>query len=133
MGSTKSDNRNSNEKENRKKLGIIILGILLVIVIALLATVVALLLKKEPEQEGNNGVYVMEEGNYGQIAEQMEGEVQEGYFETYMNMEWTFPDGTSESTDAILGNSPNNTKPIRCEVLLSDTGEIGRASCRERV
>ncbi len=123
MGSTKSDNRNLNEKENRKKLGIIILGILLVIVIALLATVVVLLLKKEPEQEGNNGVYVMEEGNYSQIAEQMEGEVQEGYFETYMNMEWTFPDGTSESTDAILGNSPNNTKPIRCEVLLSDTGE----------
>ena len=41
-----------------------------------------------------------------------------------MNTEWTFPDGTSETTDAILGNSPNNTKPIRCEVLLEDTEEV---------
>lgn len=123
MGSTKSDNSKINEKGNKKKFGIVILGILLVIIIGLLTAVVVLLLRKEPEQERDDGVYVMEEGNYNQIAEQMEGQVQEGYFETYMNMEWTFPDGTSESTDAILGNSPNNSKPIRCEVLLSDTGE----------
>lgn len=64
------------------------------------------------------------EGNYKQIMEEMEKEVQEGYFETYMNNEWTFPDGTSETTDAILGNSPNNRKPIRCEVLLEDTQEV---------
>ena len=54
----------------------------------------------------------------------MSKEVQEGYFETYMNTDWTFPDGTSETTDAILGNSPNNKKPIRCEILLSDTSEV---------
>lgn len=66
----------------------------------------------------------MTEGNYKQIAEEMEDEVQEGYFETYMNTDWTFPDGTSETEDAILGNSPNNKKPIRCEVKLVDTDEI---------
>lgn len=64
------------------------------------------------------------EGNYKQIMEEMENEVQEGYFETYMNTEWTFPDGTSETTNAILGNSPNNKKPIRCEVILADTEEV---------
>lgn len=56
--------------------------------------------------------------------EEMENEVQEGYFETYMNTEWTFPDGTSETTNAILGNSPNNKKPIRCEVRLADSDEV---------
>lgn len=64
------------------------------------------------------------EGNYKRIMEEMENEVKEGYFETYMNSEWTFPDGTSETTDAILGNSPNNRKPIRCEVILEDTQEV---------
>lgn len=64
------------------------------------------------------------EGNYERIKERMENEVEEGYFETYMNSEWTFPDGASESTDAVLGNSPNNRKPIRCEVMLEDTGEV---------
>lgn len=64
------------------------------------------------------------EGNYKQIMEEMDEKVQEGYFETYMNTEWTFPDGTSETTNAILGNSPNNKKPIRCEVRLADTDEV---------
>ncbi len=67
---------------------------------------------------------VMTEANYEQIKERMEEEVEEGYFETYMNSEWTFPDGASETTDAILGNSPNNRKPIRYEVELADTGEV---------
>lgn len=67
---------------------------------------------------------VMTEATYEQIKERVEEEVEEGYFETYMNSEWTFPDGASETTDAILGNSPNNRKPIRYEVLLSDTGEV---------
>lgn len=122
MGSIKPNRANADQKE-KKKIGIIIIGILLVIVICLLAAIVLLLLRKEPEEEKNNDVYVMDENNYEQITGQMEGAVEEGYFETYMNMEWTFPDGDSESTDAILGNSPNNTKPIRCEVLLNDTGE----------
>lgn len=64
------------------------------------------------------------EGNYKRIMDEMEDEVKEGYFETYMNSEWTFPDGASETTDAILGNSPNNRKPIRCEVILEDTQEV---------
>lgn len=40
-----------------------------------------------------------------------------------MTTDWVFPDGSSEATDAMLGNSPNNTKPIRCELLLDETGE----------
>lgn len=64
------------------------------------------------------------EGNYEQIVEEAQDQVREGYFETYMNNEWTFPDGTSETQDAILGNSPNNMKAIRYEVVLADTEEV---------
>lgn len=62
--------------------------------------------------------------NYKQIEDEMKDNVKEGYFETYMNVEWTFPNGNMASTDAILGNSPNNEKPIRCEVRLKDSDEI---------
>lgn len=99
------------KKKKRKKILFIIIFLLIIIV----AVVIYLLTRSKG---------VMTEGNYKQIAEEMEDEVQEGYFETYMNTDWTFPDGTSESTNAILGNSPNNKKPIRCEVRLSDTEEI---------
>ena len=41
-----------------------------------------------------------------------------------MTTSWTFADGESASKDAVLGNSPANTLPIRCVVTLNDTGEV---------
>ncbi len=101
------------KKKKKKKMIIIIICILLVIISA----VAIFLWLRRPKN-------VITEENYKQINEEMDNQVQEGYFETYMNTEWTFPDGASETTDAILGNSPNNKKPIRCEVLLADTEEV---------
>lgn len=98
------------KKKKRKKI-IIAVCILLIIIAAILIYFLT-----RPKR--------MTEGNYKQIMEEMEEQVQEGYFETYMNTEWTFPDGTSETTNAILGNSPNNKKPIRCEVMLTETEEV---------
>ncbi|MCI8940330.1 MAG: hypothetical protein HFH12_10145 [Dorea sp.] len=98
------------KKKKRKKI-IIAVCILLAIIVA----VIIYFLTRPKE---------MNEGNYKQIMEEMEEQVQDGYFETYMNTEWTFPDGASETTNAILGNSPNNKKPIRCEVILADTEEV---------
>lgn len=100
------------KKKKRKKI-IIIVCILVIIIVA----VAIFLWLRRPKD-------VITEENYKQIMEDMDNQVQEGYFETYMNTSWTFPDGTSETTDAILGNSPNNKKPIRCEVLLADTEEV---------
>ena len=98
------------KKKKRKKI-IIAICILLIIIAAI---VIYFLTRPKG----------ITEGNYKQIMEEMDEKVQEGYFETYMNTEWTFPDGTSETTNAILGNSPNNKKPIRCEVRLADTDEV---------
>lgn len=100
------------KRKKRKKLMIIICILLAVVVAA-----IAIYLLNKPKG-------VITEGNYQQIMDDMKNDVQEGYFETYMNTDWTFPDGTSETTDAILGNSPNNKKPIRCEVKLTDTEEV---------
>lgn len=111
------------ETKGAEKPEFILIGTLLAVTIGLLITVVVLLVRKGPEAEKESGVYVMGEGNYSQIKEEMSDRVSEGYFETYMTMNWIFPDGSSEASDALLGNSPNNVKPIRCEVLLSDTGE----------
>ena len=102
----------------------IIIGGVVVLLLAIIGCLVFLLLRKEGKAPEETGGYVIDEENYQQIKEDMEAAVQEGYFETYMNTEWTFRDGTSETEDAVLGNSPNNTKPIRCEVVLDDTGEV---------
>lgn len=103
-----------------KKKTTIIIVCCAVLLTAAVMTAVFLALNKEQKTES----YVMDEGNYQQIMEDMKNEVDDGYFETYMNTDWTFHDGSSETQDAVLGNSPNNTKPIRCEVLLRDTGEV---------
>lgn len=106
--------------EKKKKTAVLIGAVVLILVIIIGVLVFLLLKKDEAEPAG----YTMDEGNYEQIIEDMESEVKEGYFETYMNTEWTFPDGTSKTADAVFGNSSNNTKPIRCEVQLAETGEV---------
>lgn len=110
----KSTRRSEEELKKKKKKKVIIIIVILLLIIA---SIVIFLWLRRPKR-------VMNEANYKQISEEMDAQVQEGYFETYMNTEWTFPDGASESTNAILGNSPNNKKPIRCEVLLADTQEV---------
>jgi hypothetical protein len=45
-------------------------------------------------------------------------------FECQMSMTWTFADGTSESNDAIVVNSKNNTYPFYFDVTLNDTDEL---------
>ena len=104
--------KEDSKKKKRKKIFIIVICILLTIIVA---AVIYYLTRPKG---------TMTEGNYKQIMEDIDNEVQEGYFETYMNTDWIFPDGTSETSNAILGNSPNNKKPIRCEVVLADTEEV---------
>lgn len=110
----KSTRKSEEELKKKRKKKIILIIVILVLIIAAVAIFLWL---RRPKR-------VMNEGNYKKISEEMDAQVQEGYFETYMNTDWTFPDGASESTNAILGNSPNNKKPIRCEVILEDTEEI---------
>ncbi len=123
MDTPSSNSQKSEEKKTANKKMIILIFVFLLIVAALIGVIAFLLLKREEAPEEKGGVYTMEEDNYIQIMDEMSARVSEGNFETYMNTNWIFADGTSETQNAVLGNSPNNTKPIRCEVVLNDTGE----------
>lgn len=111
------------KRETAVITGVVLLALILISVIVALIVLLAGKSGQEDREDEPEG-YVMEEENYRQIMEDMRAEVREGYFETYMSTEWIFPDGTSETEDTVLGNSPNNTKPIRCEVTLRDTDEV---------
>lgn len=108
---------------NSKNKKLIVIGII-ILLLAVIGVLIFMLFRKDGKEREQTDGYVINESNYQQIQEDMVDEVAEGYFETYMNTTWTFENGTSVSQDAVLGNSPNNTKPIRCEVILEDTGEI---------
>ncbi len=112
MSEKEQEQVQGDRKKKRKKI-LILIGILLLVVVA----AAIFFMTRKPKE-------AITEENYKKIMEDMGNEVQEGYFETYMNTVWTFPDGTSESADAVLGNSPNNKKPIRCEVMLADSNEV---------
>lgn len=79
--------------------------------------------RNRDDNEQKQTGYVLNEDNYVNIIEDMSAEVAEGYFETYMNTDWVFKNGTAKTNNALFGNSPNNTKPIRMEVILDGTGE----------
>ncbi len=104
------------QNKNKK----IVMGVCAAAVVAAVGAGICLMNNRNDGPVGR----VIDEDNYQQISEEMSNEVQDGYFETYMNTDWTFADGTAKTEDAVFGNSPNNTKPIRMEVILSDTGEV---------
>lgn len=66
---------------------------------------------------------VIDEANVQDIIRDVEEKVDKGMFETYMNTTWTFPNGKSASTDAVMGNPATNHYDIVFSVALADTGE----------
>lgn len=102
----------------------LILGTLVIVAAAVVA--ILLLLRQEPEPEmviEPLGIPVINMENVEEITAQIAEKVQRGMFETHMNVVWTFPDGRSPSSDAVMGNSANNHYPLYFTVTLSDTGE----------
>lgn len=67
---------------------------------------------------------VLDADSASNIMDEMRKEVEEGMFECQMSMTWSFADGTSESNDAIVVNSSNNSYPLYFDVTLNDTNEL---------
>lgn len=128
------------ESGKKNKTAIIVIIILAVVVIALVG-VVAFLLGRGSKEDGGAQTVVSEERPSREVASrsvrtvvdeksaedimnQMREEVAEGMFECQMSMEWTFEDGKSESKDAYVANSKNNTHPIYFDIYLGDTEEL---------
>ena len=50
--------------------------------------------------------------------------MEDGYYETRMNVEWKFPNSKTESTNAYVENSPNNKRTVYFDLTLADTNEL---------
>ncbi len=123
----------SKVKEGGSSRLIIIIGA--VIIFLLVAVIVILLLRKTPEPEqavsndesrkvAGSSRLVLDKESASNIMDEMRQEVEEGMFECNMSMTWTFADGTSESKDAIVVNSNNNSYPFYFDVTLDGTNEL---------
>ena len=95
-------------------------------VVAIAAVVVFLLWPKTEEVQvpERAGAKFITQENVLDLQREVEERVARGMFETHMNMNWSFPDGHSPSTNAIMGNSPNNNFAFYFTVTLRDTGEV---------
>jgi ABC-type antimicrobial peptide transport system permease subunit len=100
---------------------VLILGSLAIVC----AAVVAIIVLNNPQQPAPAvGVSVINENNYKEIDENIQDKVAKGMFRTYMSNIWHFPDGSSASSDAVMGNSKANTYAIWFEVVLKETQEV---------
>lgn len=98
---------------------VLILGALAIVCAAV---VLAVVLSRGPEP-AVTGARVIDENNLAEITAEIEEKVAKGMFETHMTTTWTFPDGKSPSSDAVMGNSPNNNYPFWFEVTPQGANE----------
>lgn len=72
---------------------------------------------------GGRGMVVVPE-NVEELREKAERPVEDGYYETRMNVEWKFPSSSEPSTNAYVENSINNKRTVYFDLVLSDTKEL---------
>jgi hypothetical protein len=99
-----------------KHIALILGGVLIVAA----AVVTVILLTRAPA----SGLPVIDESNLNDVLTELNRKVERGYFETYMNTEWRFPNGESPSSNAIMGNAEANNFPFWFTVTLDDGREV---------
>lgn len=113
-----SNQANAAAKGLTTKKIILIFGSLIIICAAIIIAI--LLLRDKPEAI----TPVANASNIEQIQGEIHDKVARGMFMTHMNTTWTFADGESASSDAVMGNSTGNSYPFWFTVTLSDTDEV---------
>ncbi len=129
--------QNEARSEKKSNKAVIILIALLALLVVLLIVVIILLLGRGGKESVNENTpveqpravtqdvrTVVDEESAQTVMEQMRKEVEEGMFECQMSMTWNFVDGKSESNDAYVANSTNNTHPLYFDVYIKDTDEL---------
>lgn len=121
--------------ENKNNKAVIILIIVLAVIIIAFVAVVAFLIGRMERDGGSDSDtgrrevaesarLILDEDSAQNVLDEMRKEVEEGMFECSMSTEWTFKDGSSESKDAYVANSANNTHPFYFDVILDGTEEV---------
>jgi hypothetical protein len=62
--------------------------------------------------------------NIEELREKAKQPVEDGYYETRMNVDWKFPNSSAESTNAYVENSTNNKRTVYFDLTLADTNEL---------
>jgi hypothetical protein len=76
-----------------------------------------------PPSVGGRGVVATPE-NIEELREEANRPVEDGYYETRMNVEWKFPSSDAPSTNAYVENSTNNKRTVYFDLILSDTKDL---------
>lgn len=112
--------QNSVQKGLTTKQIVLILGSITIICAAV---IIVIFLLRDKSDITPVGTPIINMENVNEIGREVEDKVAKGMFETHMNTTWTFPDGKSPSSDAVMGNSASNNYAFYFTVTLSDTGE----------
>jgi flagellar basal body-associated protein FliL len=72
---------------------------------------------------GGRGIVAVPE-NVEELREKAKKPVEDGYYETRMNVEWDFPSSSEPSTNAYVENSLNNKRTVYFDLTLADTKEL---------
>lgn len=126
--STSSENRLIQMEDSRtaKKKGLfIIIILLLILVISLVIFLVYSLLNKDGESnrpsQKRDTIVTLE--NKDKILADLNNKVADGLFQVMMNVEWSFEDSSTPSTDAYVANAEVNTNTVYFDLTLDSTGE----------
>jgi|GEM_PF-6399825 len=106
---------------------IVVLAVLIsgtVLAVAMIMRPSATIIEIQPTPMSQGGVQIITGENVVEIEQSVRESVARGMFRTYMNTTWSFPDGRSASTNAVMGNSSSNNYPFWFEVMLSGTNEV---------
>ena len=114
------------EMKNKKTLAIVGIAAAVLVIVALAVLIFVLLHKPNAPAEptvGGRGV-VATPDNVEELREKANQPVEDGYYETRMNVDWEFPSASEPSTNAYVENSPNNKRTVYFDLTLADTKEL---------
>lgn len=111
-------------EQTKKKLETKHVILISVIIIAIAAVIIAYLLtRSDVVKDEPVPTAILNEENLSEITDGVREKVAKGMFTTYMNTVWTFPDGKSPSSNAVMGNSHSNNYAFWFTVTLAEEDE----------
>jgi hypothetical protein len=117
-------------ERKRNPLHVVLMGVGAAAVIALVAFIAFRFgAGRQPElvivtpEPGGRGVVAVPE-NVDELREKAQQPVEDGYYETRMNVDWVFPSSGEPSQNAYVENSTNNRRTVYFDLILSDTNEL---------
>lgn len=112
--------------------------IMLVLAVIVVTAVIGILLLNRPAPEeavpaiapvrevvsGTGRGTVVTSDNVDELYAQASQPIPDAYYRTRMNVDWVFPNGKTESTNAYVENATSNERTVYFDVNLADTGEL---------